>query len=335
MLVDNKSHQHLGITQQAILTTLLYSDIFSFPLTQDELWKFLITEKKLSRQEFERGLHLLRKFIVFMDGYYCLSGKEKSITQRMENLTEVEKKMRRAHVVAKKLFAIPSILFIGVSGGLAVGNVTQQDDIDFIIIVRKNTLFVSRLLILGILESLGVRRSRNQKNTADTICVNLLLDETSLAWFEKNKDIYTAREIAQIFPLFERDDIYQKFLSANAWISSFLPNVTYSRTNFKIESHLGNPPFDGASRILSRFWTYSSGHRHQNDGLLAKFTELLFINSFLESFLRFLQMSLIKRHQTKEIATKHVLAFHPNDYRVKTLEQLRLKMRQLGLLTKL
>ena len=296
--------------QQAILTTLLYSDIFSFPLTQDELWKFLITEKKLSRQEFERGLHLLRKFLVFKNGYYCLSGKEKSIAKRRENLTEVEKKMRRAHVAAKKISIIPSVLFIGVSGGLAVGNVTQQDDIDFVIIVRKNTLFVSRLLILGILESLGVRRSRNQKTTADTICVNLLLDETSLAWFEKNKDIYIAREIAQILPLFERNDIYQRFLFSNKWIQNFLPNIGFLSSS-SLRSGRGN------------------------DRVGAKIINMFITNSFLESFLRFLQMSLIKRHQTNEIVTKHVLAFHPNDYRVKTLRQLRLKMRQLGLLTKL
>jgi hypothetical protein len=56
--------------------------------------------------------------------------------------------------------------------------------------------------------------------------------------------------------------------------------------------------------------------------------------SFLETPLRFLQMRWMHQHQTNETISKHVLAFHPVDYRTKTLKHLRLKMHQLGLLTK-
>ena len=36
-----------------IIKTLLYSDIFDFPLTKDELWFYLITSQKVSKKEFE------------------------------------------------------------------------------------------------------------------------------------------------------------------------------------------------------------------------------------------------------------------------------------------
>jgi hypothetical protein len=309
MVYNNRSLSRTP-AQQAILTTLLYSDIFSFPLTKDELWKFLIAENKISHQDFERGLQASSD-IVFQDGYYCLQNKEATIAHRQKNLSEVTKKMKQARFVAEKLSGIPSVLFIGVSGGLAVGNVTKEDDVDLVIIVRKNTLFVSRLMILGVLEQLGIRRVRNQKNTADTICVNLLLDETALDWFGNHKDIYTAREIAQILPIFEREDMYQKFLSSNAWIGGFLPNF-----------------------MDSRIYSGSKDLRRNDKGETKLFSQIV-INSFFELLSRLLQLSLIKRHQTSEIVTKHVLAFHPNDYRVKTLKLLRLKMRHFGLLTKL
>ena len=67
--------------QKAILTTLLYSDIFSFPLTKDELWKFLISEKKISREEFEKALLSLKKLIVYHQNFYCLSGREEIIVK--------------------------------------------------------------------------------------------------------------------------------------------------------------------------------------------------------------------------------------------------------------
>ena len=174
-----------------------------------------------------------------------------------------------------------------------------------VVITKKNTLFTTRFLLLLILQILGVRRSRNQKETADTICLNLLFDETAINWFSDKQDIYTAREISQLLPLFERNDTYRRFLLSNKWIKKYLPNIFYSRSS-NFDSKKSNGIF--FSKII--------------------------INPFVETISRVLQMSLIKRHQTREIVTKHVLAFHPNDYRVFVLDQLRLKMRQFGLLTK-
>lgn len=302
-------------SEQAILTTILYSDIFSFPLTKDELWRFLIAPQKISRKEFDKALHSLAQQITFQDNYFCLKGKEKSIAQRKQNLVVVKQKMQRAVWITQKLSRIPSLLFIGISGGLAVGNATKDDDIDLVIIVKKNTLFQSRLLVLIILEVLGMRRSRNQKYPANTICVNLLFDETQLSWFARQKDIYIAREVGQIVPLFEREDIYKKFLLANSWISDFLPNIKTS-----------------SLRKQGSLWI---SDQVRDDSVKVKFLELLFVNTFFELLSRQLQVSFMNRHRTNEIIKKSILAFHPYDYRIKTLKQLRLKMRQFGLLTKI
>jgi len=304
-------------SQQAILTTLLYSDIFSFPLKKDEFWFFLISNKKVTSQGFDRGLNSLKKLIVYKSGFYCLKGREEIITRRRKNYPEFEQKMRRALWVTQKLSRIPSLLFVGISGGLAVGNVTKDDDIDLVVIVKENTLFMSRFLVLIALEIIGVRRSRNQQYTSDTICVNLLFDETALGWFAKHKDMYTAREIGQIVALFDRNNTYKRFIHANKWIGEFLPNVVSSEVDF-------NHPGKRSAPRIKRFWT------SQNDGFGVK----LLINPFFEKFSRWLQLSIIKRHRTNEIIENHILAFHPNDYRIKTLKQLRLKMRQFGLLTK-
>jgi predicted nucleotidyltransferase len=342
-------------TRRAILTTLIYSDIFSFPLTKDELWKFLISQKKIAFNEFERELLSLKKLIAFTSGYYCLTGRENIISKRVANASEVENKMERARSVVRKLAKISSVLFIGVSGGLAAGNVTQQDDIDLVIITKKNKLFVTRLLILATLELLGIRRRRNQQHTADTICVNLLFDETALGWFGNHKDIYTAREIAQLVPLFERENMYQRFLIANKWIENFLPNfsvhnisVSSSRaasvklvplggkrgsSNLLIidsRTHSGIKDLHGNDKVESG----NDKKDNENGNIVFKLISTLIFNPFMEVLTRFLQMSMMKRHLSIETISRHFLAFHPYDYRVKTLRQLKLNMRQFGLLTK-
>lgn len=297
--------QNFTPAEEAVLITLAYSDIFSFPLTKDELWKYLISKKKISRDAFNDSLKTLKSYIVSKSGFFCLKNREEIIQNRLATIPEVTRKLQKARLIAERLSLLSSVLFIGITGGLAVGNAAKHDDIDLVIITKKRTLFITRFLILLMLESIGVRRSRNQKNAADTICVNLLFDETALGWFTDRKDVYTAREISQISPLFERDMAYQNFLKANIWIQDFLPNSSYSANEF-----VKNP-----SVIVTRV-----------TGLIS--------NAFFESLARFLQMSWMRKHQTSEIVSKQVLAFHPVDYRAQTLEQLKLKMRQLGLLTK-
>jgi hypothetical protein len=119
-----------------------------------------------------------------------------------------------------------------------LGDADKEDDIDFFIITKKDTLFKTRLLVLLALQLLGLRRKRLEKNPADKICVNFLIDETKLSFSKDKRDIYTAHEILQIKPLFFRDNIYSRFLKANTWVYNFLPNAISSIRHSK--------PFDFA-----------------------------------------------------------------------------------------
>ncbi|MGH7204326.1 MAG: hypothetical protein ACREHC_07820 [Candidatus Levyibacteriota bacterium] len=305
------SKRTFSSVEQAILTTILYSDIFSFAITKDELWRLLISKKSVTKNSFEVGLkNLLRSSssqrssadVIYKDGYYCLAGREYIINERISNLHEVENKRALVERVIPQLVKIPTILFIGISGGLAAGSAKKEDDIDLFIITQKGTLFFTRFSVLLRLQLLGRRRKRGQKYAPDMCCPNFLIDESSLAFPRENQDIYTAREIAQLVPIFERENMYQTFLSQNRWIEQFLPNV------FKEKQ---SPHFrDTAAK--KRFFL-----------------------DFLEKTLRFIQVSYMKNAHTTEIITNTTLAFHPNDYRSKILAQLRLKMQHLGLLTKL
>lgn len=303
--------QNKQIIEQAILKTILYSDIFTFPLSKAEIWNFLISKKRISSESFEEALQRLitKKKVIEKYGYYCLAGKTKILFERKKHLPEVKKKLSIAHRAANYLSYIPTIYCIGISGGLAMGNVKESDDIDFFIITKKHTLFVTRLWILALLEFLQLRRSRNDKKTANKICVNLLIEETALAWHPSKRDLYTAHEIVQMKPLFERKQLYTKFLFANRWTQKFLPNAV-----------LKNTPLPGHSWMRS----YKS---------LAVISFLLSLYPF-EILIRKLQQISINKYRTTEIITHNVLAFHPYDYGVYSLRILRKKSQLLGLLTK-
>jgi predicted nucleotidyltransferase len=293
------------LEEQAVLTTLLYSDIFSFPLTKDEIWKYLISPKTIDKKSFSKSLELLNHQLVSKYGYYTFSGKEYLFQKRHEQLPIVANKLKLARKVAEILGKIPTVQFVGVSGSLAAGKADTNDDIDFFIITKANTVYTSRFFILLLLQIMGLRRSRQQTKAQDKICVNLLLDESNLVWDENKRDVYTAREIAQIQPLFERDNVFANFLKANAWVKQFLPNAL----NIKEQEYIHGKSYKLSSSIVGSYP--------------------------IELLMRSLQRLVINRHKTTETVTNHQLAFHPRDYRLETLRQLKLKMRDLGLLTNL
>ena len=215
--------------------------------------------------------------------------------------------MEIAKRAASCLSSVPTILFIGISGGLSVADVRDEDDIDFFIITTKNSLFKTRFLILLLLEKLGLRRKRAVKRSKDKICVNFLIDSTKLAFAKERQDIYTGREIVQLQPLFDRNRTYQKFLAANKWTKNYFPNASM-RSVF--ESHHES----------------SKWHKIFAFSLHYLFPEWVF---------RVSQTAFINTHKTSETVGKSLLLFNPHDYRVQTLRRLRLKLQELGLLTKI
>jgi hypothetical protein len=293
--------------EKAILQTLAYSHIFHFPLTTEELWQFLISDKKITKDDFDRALTSLSAKITLKDGYYSLRG-DTYPTQRKQNLREVQRKMRIAKRAAYYLSYIPTITLIGVSGSLAMENAEASDDIDFFIITRKNTIFMTRLWVQAILEQLQLRRKRNESDARDKICVNLLIDESRLIWPGEARDVYTAHEIVQMKPLFERRNMYQSFCHKNSWVEAYFPNS-----------------FTREAQIPGAAW-------NRNYVSLSAISSLVMLGPF-EKFVGMMQRNYMKQHQTSETVNNQVLAFHPIDYRAKTLTELNAKLAQLGLLT--
>lgn len=294
--------------EESILITLLYSAVFSFPLTRDELWKYLISQKKIDNDIFEKSLQKLDHLISQEGEYLCMKGDEQIRAQRFAHRKEIQKKMHLAQQAATLLSSIPTIQFIGLSGGLAAQNVTAADDIDFFIITKPNTVYTTRLLVLILLEIAGLRRSRRDRIAPNKICVNLLIDDQELAWPSNKHDVYTAREIAQVYPLFERQKTFNRFITANEWVVKLLPNAFTKLQN--------NIP-------------------HKRESIISLCTARILAFPITEWLFRHGQKWKMEKHKTTEIVTSHRLAFHPRDYRAEVLAQLKLKMKDFGLLTKI
>lgn len=216
--------------EKAILRTLAYADVFDYPLNKDEIWRWLIAEKRSQktgdRKKFTRSLKSILDSdkIHFIRGFYCLKDREKIILLRKRKEQYSASKIKLAGKVAGILRLIPWVKLVGVTGALAMRNADKEDDIDLLIITTPNRLWLTRLLAVFLLELTGKRRRPDEEKVKDKICLNMFLDENHLALPQKERDLFSAHEVYQMEPFWQEERTYQRFLKANSWSQKFLPN---------------------------------------------------------------------------------------------------------------
>lgn len=280
------------LANKAILKTLCYADIFDFALTKDEIWRYLVNEG-IKKEEFEEAL----KNFTQTKGFYFLEKRENLVAFRDNKHKYSIQKLNEAKKTVKLLSILPTVLFIGVSGTVAVENADKDDDIDFFVICKKDTVWFTRLLLLIFLQFLGKRRKRQDSYKVNNkICLNMLIDEDSLFFPKDKQDLYIAHEIVQVKPLFNKKETYERFLEQNLWVQDFLPNAVNRKLIVKT-TNLGRRSF---------------------------FT-------WFEPLARFLQKRYMIKHITLETVTKSTLAFHPFDYRSYVLSEYQKRLKQYKL----
>ena len=289
------------LSGNAILQTILYSDIFNFPLSKRELWYYLKNHIPIDRKEFLSALKVLPSNIIKIRNYYCIINREDLIKRRLAHERVSKKKYKVARKAALALSFIPTVCFIGISGSLAAKNASVEDDIDFFIITKKHALWVTRLYCLLILQVMGLRRSKFSQHAIDKVCLNMIIDEQRLALPISRHDVYTAHEIAQLKPLFERKNTFRKFIFANNWTRKFMPHFLGNR--FEISNF---------RQKLERFLIWRT---------MCWIGAVLISPSIFEKIARKSQLWYIQKNKTNETVSLSLLAFHPQDYRLKVLAE--------------
>ncbi|MDP3974335.1 MAG: hypothetical protein Q8P92_05890 [Candidatus Daviesbacteria bacterium] len=292
--------------EKAILKTLIYADVFDYPLRVWEVHKWLIGKQAILRQ-VEKVLNKLvqSEKCKVKSGYYFLHGRSGIVKRRQLREKQSGKFLRKARGCVWFLKIIPWIKMVGISGGLAMGNSSKADDIDLFIITARDRLWLSRLLILGMLSLIGQRRmvSHTRKEAAGKICPNILIDEEHLR--QERQDIYTAHEVLQMRVLWERDGVYSKYLLGNEWAFRFLPNWV-------------------GDRIKNN--ELRTKHKKHNSSFLLLYS----IFDIFENLVKKFQMWCMKSPQGMERIKDGALYFHPNDMRPQVLDIYKQKVKSLS-----
>jgi len=298
---------------KAILKTLVYADIFNYPLTASEIHHWLICQNSAQPPALKNITSIIKNtpHIQTTSPYFYLKNHQKNISLRQQHHRFSQTKLKFARQATAYLKFIPTINLIAVTGALAMNNSHKNDDIDLMIITQSNKLWITRLLTIFLLEIFRLRRRpvtdtpgcnliapRGVKSFNNKICLNLFLDESSLKILPVNRNLFTAHEICQLKPIYNKQNTYQKFLNANSWTKKYLPHA------------LKVPDTPGCHLLTPQ------GDQSWNPIELLAFK---------------LQYAYMKSKITNETITPHSAFFHPRPTAKILLQQYQAKLKQFNL----
>jgi len=292
--------------EKSILKTIAYYDIFDYPLTLVEVWKWIYADKKYSLLEVETALSSgnLEGKISSKNGFYFLRGKEKSVITRQKRYNFAETKYKLAIRVAKWLRLVPFIKMIAVCNNLAYSNAEKSSDIDFFIVVRHGRLWLSRFLTTAVVHILGKRRYG--RKITDRICLSFYISDEHRdlkSLMIEPADPYFIYWFSQLVPIYDRQGEFDKLCRSNEWVKKCLPNIFYYKSaGRRFVQDVGWSLFIKKSLEILLF------------GVIGNFAENRCRNS-QKSLMESKKQSKLWEHSTAVMVSDKILKFHEKDQR--------------------
>ncbi|HET6594196.1 MAG TPA: hypothetical protein VFG81_01155 [Anaerolineales bacterium] len=200
------------IVLQAVFHTLAYADVFDYPLTVSEVYRYL-TSTRGTLEEVTRALSDESLFSQTGE-YFSLRGREEIIEIRGRRAQFAPRLWRKAIRYGQIIASLPFVKMVAVTGSLAMNNTDEGKDIDYLLVTAPNHLWTCRALSLLV--------ARMAKQEGISLCPNYLVTTDALEL--KERSLYVAHELTQMIPL-SGMEIYNKLRQQNAWIAEYLPNA--------------------------------------------------------------------------------------------------------------
>lgn len=200
---------------KSILKTLLYYDIFEYPLTAEEVY-IRCNIRRLTVEEIKNELECLvkNKYLYQFNKYYLVRNNPEFITKRLRGNELAKKYLTKARRVSRIIAWFPFVRAVFLSGSISKGFMNEKSDIDYFVITHPNRLWISRTLLM-LFKKLFLLNSRKY------FCINYFIDTAHFEIEEKN--LFTATELVTLLPVYGANH-YIEFYKSNDWVKSYFPN---------------------------------------------------------------------------------------------------------------
>lgn len=310
-----------------ILATIVYYDVFQYPLTLFEVYKFLINPARILHRPEGIGDIDINNIAEELDklassgiigqknGFYFLQGKEALYDLRMYRDKISSAKWKKFLRMIRFLSIAPYLRGIFTSGSMAINNADKESDFDILVITKSGRLYTCRFFLWLISSVMGTRRKKFERVAPDKLCFNHYITDDSL--YIPHESIFNAQTYSNLKPVMIGKPLFDKFFSNNLWINNYIynfqPQYEFVRLSAKVN-------------IFFHFVSYC-GEVILNT----------FLGKWLESKLRKIQQDRIRKDpKTYEsggriIFNEKELEFHPHSFEKVVLEKYKSGLRRLGI----
>jgi len=310
--------------EHAILKTICYFDLFDFPLTPLEIYKYLFSGgQSFALLEIERALPAI-KSLEFSQGFYFLKNRDAIVATRKQRYLLAQNKIKKARPYLWLLSRLPFVRQIYIVNNLAILNSQVNSDIDLSIVSQNNHLWTCRFFCALLMKLLNKRP--NAKSAKDKICLSFFCTEQSLNFetMAYEDDVHFIYWTSQFLPIYNNRQaiparnathsvaggLNNQFEENRNWLKKYLPNIYGIETNQR--------------------WTIQSRSFFKNlwEKLLPRFCETFLKKIQIKAFPSQM-IEQAKTHPKDIILSDQVLKFHTKDNRLDIKSQLEAKIKAL------
>jgi len=194
--------------EHCILETLAYFSVFNFPLSIDEIRRFLPPGSNAESLEASLSGLVVHGVIFKIGNVYSLNDQPDPVKRKADGYARAQQLLPKAMKIGRFLCGFPFVRGIGISGGLSKMYAHEKADFDFFIVTKANRLWIARTF-MHLFKKLTFLSGKQHY-----YCMNYFLDENALALRDQN--VYTAIETITLIPVC--GDGIRDFFAANGWV---------------------------------------------------------------------------------------------------------------------
>jgi hypothetical protein len=214
-----RTSQHRSALDLAILKTLIYADIFGFPMRDTEIHHFLIGYSA-TLDDVQTALKESPELTIDVEcqsPYFALRDRTFPINQRDSRDQASARLLKQSRFYGTLLAHLPFVRMVALTGALAMRNAgTETDDIDFMLVTSEGRVWTARagaILLVRIARLFKVK-----------LCPNYVLAQSAL--HQNRQNLFIAHELAQMIPL-SGLSVYESMRAENSWALALLPNAAH------------------------------------------------------------------------------------------------------------
>jgi hypothetical protein len=209
-----------SIQSADIIKTIAYFDVFRYPLTDEQIYRFLPRDSVTKEYIADTVKRLVAAGILdeYNNYYFLRSEGREIVSQRKDDEHRAHKMLKYARLVSLLLKQFPFTRAIFVTGSLSKDVSAADSDIDFMIVTAEDRLWICKIF-------LTLFRKIFLLGSLKYFCTNFYISEKEYAIAEHN--IYSAIELLTTKVMWNIP-AFLEFQQANSWTKDFLPNCTPS-----------------------------------------------------------------------------------------------------------